>query len=98
MGGGVPPLPNTPSWRGAQGEHRVNLPYKSYTRTNIPSFFYVIPASLHILLLRSTSFLMPSAKNVFGCARSHVRIASLTSSQFANRHPRDISLSGPKIW
>jgi hypothetical protein len=22
MGGAVPPLPNTPSWRGAQGEHR----------------------------------------------------------------------------
>jgi len=25
MGGAVPPLPNTPSWRGAQGEHRDNF-------------------------------------------------------------------------
>jgi len=23
MGGAVPPLPHTPQWRGAQGEHRV---------------------------------------------------------------------------
>jgi hypothetical protein len=27
MGGVVPPLPNTPSWRGAQWEHRDNFTF-----------------------------------------------------------------------
>jgi hypothetical protein len=28
MGGAIPPLPNTPSWRGAQlGEHRDNFTF-----------------------------------------------------------------------
>jgi hypothetical protein len=31
MGGAVPPLPNTPSWRGAQlGEHRDNFTFYLY--------------------------------------------------------------------
>jgi hypothetical protein len=32
---------------------------------------------------------MSSANNVFACARSHVCTASLTSSSFANRRPRN---------
>jgi hypothetical protein len=27
MGGAVPLLPNTPSWRGTQGEHRDNFTF-----------------------------------------------------------------------
>jgi len=41
---------------------------------------------------------MSSAKNVFGCVWSHVCTMSLTSSSFWNQHPRDTSLSCPKIW
>jgi hypothetical protein len=27
MGGAIPPLPNTPSWRGAQLKHRDNFTF-----------------------------------------------------------------------
>jgi hypothetical protein len=30
MPGAIPPLPNTPSWRGAQLKHRDNLEYSDY--------------------------------------------------------------------
>jgi hypothetical protein len=30
MGGAVHPFPNTPSWRGAQGEHRDNFAFTFY--------------------------------------------------------------------
>jgi hypothetical protein len=31
MGEAVPPLPNTPSWRGAQGEHRDKFTFLPFT-------------------------------------------------------------------
>jgi hypothetical protein len=31
MGGAVLPLPNTPSWHGAQGEHRDNFTFLPFT-------------------------------------------------------------------
>jgi len=38
MGGAVPPLPDTPSWRGAQLKHRDNLPL-SFKRNFIWTLF-----------------------------------------------------------
>ena len=45
-----------------------------------------------------TNFLMPSAKNVFGWARSHWCTAAFTSSLHENRLPLKASLSGLKRW
>jgi hypothetical protein len=53
-----------------------SLFYTRYTRTNVLSFFDVIPSFFTHLLLRSKSFPMPPAKNVFGCARSRCRSAA----------------------
>ena len=44
---------------------------------------------------RPTNFLMPSAKNVFGWARSHWCTAAFTSASHENRR---VFLSGPKRW
>jgi len=69
-----------------------------YSTESTRSFFDVIPQLLHTLLLQFTSFLMPSVKNVLGCARSHICIISLTSSLFANWHPCNTYLSSWEIW
>jgi len=47
------------------------------------------------LLYRSTSFCIPAEKTLFGCSRSQVCTASLTSSLEVNLRPRNASFRGP---
>ena len=65
------------------------------SKTNYITFLHSHPALQCIFSQRPTNFLMPSAKNVFGWARSHWCTAAFTSSSHENRLA---FLSGQKRW
>jgi len=46
---GVPPLPHTPSWGGAQGEHRDNFMFRSTVITHSNTNFRFNIIGLHTI-------------------------------------------------
>ena len=65
------------------------------SKANYITFLYSHPALRCIFSQHPTNYLMPSAKNVFGWARSHWCTAAFTSSSHENHLA---FLSGPKRW
>jgi hypothetical protein len=53
--------------------------YKRYTRKSALSSFYVNPWLPHTFVTSVYKLLVSSAKNAFGCTRSHVCTTSLTT-------------------